>query len=315
MNFDIKDIIFKNFWYKVFSILCGFLLWFMVIGQQNSEITVELPLEYKNVPQNFIITKSIVNKVNVLFSGPSTLIKLIAKKELSFPIDLSHVHKGKNEIVLYPEMLNLPHKINIKIITPSTISIYVDKIVTETKAVVPQIVGTVAKGFKISKISIEPPYVSITAAEDELKSIQTIKTDTINVTDKKENIDVKVPLITNLRYLRSISPLEVEVKIEIKEKFVKKVFKNIKIFIKSKLDLTNYQINLKPKTVTIFTEISDNFKNIVHKDDFKAFIEIDDIHKKEFPLTLEYPEEHIKIDNVSAKFIDVTFKEKQRRKK
>jgi hypothetical protein len=93
MNLNIKHIIFDNFWYKIFSVICGFLLWFMVIGQQNSEISVELPLEFKNVPQNFIITKSFYNKVNILFSGPSTLIKLIAKKELSFPIDLSHVHK------------------------------------------------------------------------------------------------------------------------------------------------------------------------------------------------------------------------------
>ncbi len=312
MKFSIKDAIFNNFWYKVFSVICGFLLWFMVIGQQNSEITVELPLEYKNVPQDFIITKSVVNKVNVLFSGPSTLIKLIAKKEMSFPVDLSHVHKGKNEIVLYPEMLNLPHKINIKIITPSTITIYVDKIVTQTKTIVPQIIGKVAHGFEIKSLSIEPPYASITAAEDELNLIQTVKTDVIDITGKKESFEVKVPLITNLRYLRSITPLEAKVKIDIQEKFIKKVFKHIKISIKSQLDLSNYIIKLKPDYVNIIAEISENFKNIIRKEDFKAFIEIDDIHKKEFKLKLEYPSEHTKIDNISTMYINATFKAKLR---
>ena len=109
----LKEFFLKNFWYKVFSIILGILLWFMVIGQQNSEITIELPLEFKNIPSNYIITKSIVHKVSVLLSGPSTLLKLISKKNLSFPVDLSHVHKNKNEIVLYPEVLNLPHKVNI----------------------------------------------------------------------------------------------------------------------------------------------------------------------------------------------------------
>jgi hypothetical protein len=109
--------------------------------------------------------------------------------------------------------------------------------------------------------------------------------------------------------------LEATVKIEIKEKFVKRVFKKINISIKSKLDLSNYKIHLSPSTVTIISEISDNFKNIIRKDDFKAFIEIDDIHKKNFPLNIEYPEEHIKIDNISTKFINITLIEKKKGKK
>ena len=311
---NLKELLFNNFWYKLFSVIFGILLWFMVIGQQNSELTIELPLEFKNLPSNYMITKSVVHKVSALISGPSTLLKLIAKKEISFPVDLAHVHKGKNEIVLYPELLNMPHKVTVRIITPSTISVYTDRIVEEIKPVLPEYEGEVPKGFEIKNVKIEPSIVKITGAEDEIKKLDYLKTDVINLNGKMKSFEVEKTVITSLKYLKSIVPNKVKVTITIGEKLIEKNLYKIPVKVKSTLDLTNYKIKISPKTVNIKYQISENFKNIIKKGDFEVYIEVDDIHKTDFPVKISFPD-HVKILNVSSKNINVIFEEIKKSKK
>ncbi len=307
---NLRDIFLHNFWYKVFSVMCGILLWFVVIGQQQSEISVELPLEYRNVPANYIMTRSTIRKVSVLLSGPSTLLKLVVRKELSFPVDLSHVHKGENEIALYPELLNLPHKITLRVITPATIKVYFEKIVSQEKPVIPRFKNSIAKGYKIAKVIVEPHVVKITAGEDTLKRISALETEKIDLKDRKENFEEITPLvINNLKYLKKIEPPEVKVKVLIEEKFVKKSIKNIKIDVKTNLNLEEYDIFIKPAKINIQYDISENFMNLIKRGDFRAVVDVNTLDNNTFPIILNYPE-HIKNVKLSTEFVKVKIKKR-----
>jgi len=306
---NLKDIFFNNFWYKVFSVFCGFLLWFVVIGQQQSEISIELPLEYRNVPSNYIITRSMIKKVSILLSGPSTLLKLYAKKEISFPVDLSHVHKGENEVVLYPELLNLPHKITLRVVTPSTIKVYLDKIVTMEKTVVPRFKNSIAKGYEIKKVEISPQIIKVTAEEGSLSGIKALATEDIDLKERKESFEETVPvLLTGLKYLKKVEPSKVKVKVDIKEKFVPKTIKNIKIDVNTTLNLEGYNIFIKPSKIDVKCDISENFLNLVKKGDFSAYVDVNSLDNNTFPIILKYPE-HIKNVQPSSEFVKVKIKE------
>ncbi len=305
----LRDIFFHNLWYKVFSVICGILLWFVVIGQQQSEISIELPLEYRNVPVNYIITRSMVRKVSVLLSGPSTLLKLIARREVSFPVDLSHVHRGENEIVLYPELLNLPHKITLRVVTPSTIKVYLDKIVSMEKTVVPKFRNSVAKGYIVKKVELNPQLVKVTAEESSLKRITALETEYIDLKNRKESFSESVPvLLKGLKYIKKIEPEEVKVKVDIEEKFVKKQIKNLPIEVNTTLNLEGYNIYIKPSKINVQYEISENFMNLVKKGDFSASVNLNSLDNDTFPIMLKYPE-HIRNVKLSDKFVKVKIEE------
>ncbi len=306
---NLRDIFFHNLWYKVFSVICGILLWFVVIGQQQSEISIELPLEYRNVPVNYIITRSMVRKVSVLLSGPSTLLKLIARREVSFPVDLSHVHRGENEIVLYPELLNLPHKITLRVVTPSTIKVYLDKIVSMEKTVVPKFRNSVAKGYIVKKVELNPQLVKVTAEESSLKRITALETEYIDLKNRKESFSESVPvLLKGLKYIKKIEPEEVKVKVDIEEKFVKKQIKNLPIEVNTTLNLEGYNIYIKPSKINVQYEISENFMNLVKKGDFSASVNLNSLDNDTFPIMLKYPE-HIRNVKLSDKFVKVKIEE------
>src|SRR5262245_5301978 len=62
---SVKDLIFNNWMLKVFSFILAFALWAAVAGESTSEIGIEVPLEYRNVPTNSEIVGDGVNTVEV----------------------------------------------------------------------------------------------------------------------------------------------------------------------------------------------------------------------------------------------------------
>ncbi len=308
----IKDIIFENWQYKLLALGFAIFFWYVVIGQQKSEITLEFPIEFQNVPENYVIINNPVRKVSVLLSGPSPIIKTLSKENLSFPVDLSKVKIGRNEIYLLPHMLKLPKKIKVKFINPSRLEIVIDKLETKQVPVIPTIIGKVKPGYKITSINVTPPVVSIVCISKELKNLDIVHTDEINVNGKKESFEISVPVEINLKYLKSISPQNVNVKIVISEDIVKKTFKNVKIKVKKDINLDNYSIEIFPKTVNITVSLNKIFEKIITKKDIEPYIEITSVQDGDYKINVNLPK-NVKLEAVVPEEVSVKFLQRKRR--
>ncbi len=306
--------ILDNWQYKLLSLGFAIFFWYMVIGQQQSEITIEIPIEFQNVPENYVIVNNPVNKVSILLSGPSPIIKTLTKENISFPVDLSKIKTGKNEIYLYPDMLKLPRKVNVKLINPSKFMIDVDKLEKKTFAVIPKFIGNIKKGYKITSIKVEPPIVEIISIHRELKKFKAIETNPINIQNKFKSFETTVPLNVKLKYLKSINPEKVKVIVKIEENLVQVLLKNIKIKIKSDLDLKGYKIKLIPDKINIKFKINSTMKKSISKKNFEAFIEVKSIGEAQYPVKINYPN-NIQLLDYSPKNIKLVFEKVKKRNK
>ncbi len=306
--------IFENWQYKLLSLGFAIFFWYMVIGQQQSEITIEIPIEFQNVPENYVIVNNPVNKVSILLSGPSPIIKTLTKENISFPVDLSKIKTGKNEIYLYPDMLRLPRKVNVKLINPSKFLIDVDKLEKRTFAVIPKFIGNIKKGYKITSIKVEPPTVDVISIHRELKKFRAIETQPINIQNKFKSFETIVPLNVKLKYLKSINPEKVKVIVKIEEDLVQISFKNIKIKIKSDLDLKEYKIKLIPNNVNIKIKVNSLKKKLISKKDFEAYVQINSIGEVQYPVKINYPR-NIQLVDYSPKNIKIIFEKVKKRNK
>ena len=314
MNFNLKDLIFNNWHYKLLSLGFAIFFWYMVIGQQNSEITIELPIEFRNVPANYVIVNNPINKVSILLSGPSPIIKSLTKENLSFPVDLGKIHIGKNEIYLFPHMLNLPRKVNVKLINPSKFIIDVDKFETRVLPVVPKLVGKVKAGYKLSSVDVTPPVVKITSLERELNKIDHIDTDPVNLFEKDKSFEEEVPLNANIKYLKSLKPEKVKIKVAIIEDLVEVKIRNVKIKVKSGIDLSQYKLKLLPDKVNITVKINSTIKNLISKKDFEAFVNINAIDEPEYNVEVMVPE-NVKLVDFNPKKISIKFTKHKKEKR
>ncbi|MFA5905514.1 MAG: diadenylate cyclase, partial [Desulfobacula sp.] len=111
----------------VFSLV--FILWLAFAGQQNFEKRIDLPLDYRNVPEGLVVTSPSVTGISVTCKGLRKDISLLTKDNMISSLDLSSAKKGKSFHNITEANLTLPNdRIDIVNISPRRIEIVVEKV-------------------------------------------------------------------------------------------------------------------------------------------------------------------------------------------
>lgn len=170
----ILDFIKTNTVLKVFSLILAILLWAYVQIAQNPEIVyevVEVPItvtgEADINSQGFIVSSLPKNmKTNVTISAARSKIQLIDTSDLFAFVDVSQCN-DKGDFSLPVKVRSNDSEITVMNKTPSSVSLYIDKIITTTKPVKISFDGTLDTSYFIDKenIKINPENATIKLPE------------------------------------------------------------------------------------------------------------------------------------------------------
>src|SRR5215831_3728944 len=127
------------------------MLWMAVANQASSEIGLEVPLEYRNIPRQLEITGDMTNTVQVRLRGSSSLIKDITAKDVSTTIDLGKMTRGEKIVPLSPQNVQAPSGAEVIRVNPSSVRFSLERTSTKTVDVVPTIAGQPTNGFEIGQ--------------------------------------------------------------------------------------------------------------------------------------------------------------------
>lgn len=181
-----KKLFTANIGLKIAAILLSIILWFYVTSSGQSEISLDVPLEFKNIPQGLEIVQSSAKVVSLNLQGQERLIKNIKPSEVRVSVDLSKAKKGEGTYSINRETIKLPQAASVKNVTPSSIKVITDATVAKTVKVMPVIVGTPRKGFSIKSIEVNPAVVVIEGIMTEVRKVNILTTEPIDVTDFQE---------------------------------------------------------------------------------------------------------------------------------
>src|SRR5437867_9864468 len=99
----------RNLPLKTLSLLISFSLWFFVnFGERDTEESLKVPLELRNVPAHLLITSPRVDFIDLRVIGPRTLLGRIDRNRLSMALDLTGVRPGPAVFRVDTESLSLP---------------------------------------------------------------------------------------------------------------------------------------------------------------------------------------------------------------
>ena len=107
-----------NWFLKIFSLVLATLLWMAVARESSSEIGLDVPLEYRNIPEHLEITGDAANTVHVRLRGSSNVIKGISAFNLERTITKS--------VRVIPTVLGQPaegYEIGQVLVNPGTVRI------------------------------------------------------------------------------------------------------------------------------------------------------------------------------------------------
>jgi YbbR domain-containing protein len=208
-----------NWFLKIFSLILSAMLWMAVAKETSSEIGIEVPIEYRNIPAQLEITGDTATTVQVRLRGSSNVIKGITLRDVSTTVDLVDMSAGEKIVPLSPQNVQAPFGAEVVRVNPSSVRFYLERTMTKEVFIVPRISGEPANGYEIGQVVVTPEKVLVEGPESRVVTLDSIPTLPIRIdrpdtqVAKLTHLDVSDPQVR----LRRTSPVEIRIEIRRKD--------------------------------------------------------------------------------------------------
>jgi YbbR domain-containing protein len=209
-----KKLLFENLGLKIAAILLSIVLWFFVTSRGQSEISIDVPLELKNMPQGLELVNHGTKTVNLNIKGQERFIKNVSASNVRVSLDLSKAKRGEGTYYINREDIKLPRSITITNISPPSVRVTTEETASKTVKVVPVIVGEPRKGFYLKSAEVLPETIVIEGVRSEIAKISALKTEPLDITGFNETVTQDLRIDITGRNIRTKIP-DVRVSVEI----------------------------------------------------------------------------------------------------
>jgi YbbR domain-containing protein len=189
-----------------------------VANEASSEIGLEVPLEYRNIPPHLEITGDMINTVQVRLRGSSTVIKEITAKDVSTTIDLGKMGRGEKIVPLSPQNVQAPFGAEVIRVNPSSVRFNLERTITKRIPVQPTIVGQPPDAYEVGKVTVNPSVVEIEGPESRVNALTSIATVPIRLERKQTHVEQIADLDVPDPQIRLQHPSPVSVRVELRRK-------------------------------------------------------------------------------------------------
>jgi YbbR domain-containing protein len=215
---SLKHWLTHNWYLKLISLGLAAMLWMFVATEASSEIGMEVPLEYRNIPPQLEITGDTTNMVQVRLRGSSNVIRDISPRDVSTTIDLSKMKTGEKIVPLSPQNVQAPFGAEVVRVNPSSVRFNLERTMMKTVPVVPTIQGQPTDGFELGSVMVNPSKVEVEGPESRLNTLESIATVPIRLDRRQTHIEQTVDLDVPDPQIRLRHPAPVSVRIEVRRK-------------------------------------------------------------------------------------------------
>ena len=233
------------------SLALGILIWLLVVGADQMDITLKVPVEILNLPKQLVIYNQYQKDVEVTLRGPRTIMQEMRSRNLSLPVDLSQATPDTVVISTDSLPLQLPSGISVLRIQPASITLSVDMLVQRHIPVEAQLKGKIPLGYTLKDLTLTPDKILVSGPQSLLEEQETLKTVPIDMEGRTRSETIPVNLDLSSELMSLIGETTVAAKITMQEKFVEKIIYNIPV----KATNTDKPVLLKPDTVSVFASL------------------------------------------------------------
>jgi YbbR domain-containing protein len=184
-----------KFWLKVLSVLMAIALWMFVISRGQSEVAMEVPISYANVPKGLEVVKGeSAGATSVGIRGHERFLKNLRTGDVRVVLDLSHVKKGRHLFGIKRKDVVLPAPLRLISISPSTVLVTVEEVVTKEVPVRASIIGLPPAGYSLRAVQVTPEEVTVSGVRSEVRKVKALETEPIDISAARETLVMKVSI-------------------------------------------------------------------------------------------------------------------------
>jgi YbbR domain-containing protein len=169
---------------KLVSIGLALAIWLLLAPSQkmSSEKSLTIPLETRNVPADLEIVERPPATVDITLRAPNRLLKEIGPSGLVARIDLDRATVLQQEYALSTSMIAVPPGAQVVKISPSKVTIKLERTAEAALEVHATLRGRPAPGFHVDGIEIDPSSVAVQGPESRVRIKESATTAPVDVT-------------------------------------------------------------------------------------------------------------------------------------
>ena len=183
-----------NPWTKLISVMIAIVLWGVVLGSRNVEVTKEIPLEIIT-PPDVVPANDIPDRIAFRLSGPKAFLRsILDRREDPIRVNLSGAKPALVTYRFFSDNIRVPIGVKVLSINPTAILIKLEYLKRREVPVRVELSGTPAEGYRVVRAEVQPERVRIKGAESRVDSVTEIATTPIDISNLKKPIEKEVPI-------------------------------------------------------------------------------------------------------------------------
>lgn len=212
---------------KAIALFITIALWLGVTGLRapTTARLRSIPLNLR-VANDFEITNSPVQEVDLVITGDKRKIDLLNPRDLVVSLDLTDVQAGERTVQITPEnvSIELPTGVRLEEVQPNKIAVNLEAVEEREIAVRVETEGSIAENYEIYNKTVVPDKVRVRGPASFIKSLNFISTEKINLENRLENFTVRQVALNVSNPKVTLLDTVVDVSFRIGEKRIERLF-------------------------------------------------------------------------------------------
>lgn len=193
----------ENIILKVAALVLSIILWLFVTAKGQTEISLNVPVEYTNISPGLEIAKRGVETASIVIRGHESLLKNLRKGDVRVNVDVSKAKKGEWVFNVRKDDVKLPYTVAVTRIEPPSMKIVFEETASKTVAIKPVVTGLPETGYYVKSMEIRPQNMLVEGAKSEVRKVSEIKTEPIDITGLTEDFSQTAGLDLSGRNIRT----------------------------------------------------------------------------------------------------------------
>lgn len=244
----------KNWLLKAISLCLAIMLWYFVVGEDQVDITIQVPIEVINLPSTLTISNQYKKNIEVTVRGPRSMIQDLKNMNISRPVDLSDVKPGTIVVKNDEKSIPFPKGIVVLRLQPANITLLLDQLVQKTFPLEPITEGELAKGYELEKLYLDPDQLVISGPKNIIDKDLALKTYVINLDGLDRSTTLQVHLNLDQNFLDLIGETVVTAVLDVREKLAERTVENIPVNVRE----SSVPVTVQPNSITVQARIPVN---------------------------------------------------------
>lgn len=169
-----------NFGIKLLSLALAVGLWLAVTRDPVAEVAVQVPIEFRNIPENLEINTESIPRAEIRVRGPQRIVRRLQSADVYAEVELGGMKPGERTFDLTAEQVHHPRELEVVQVIPSQFHLTFDTRLVRQVPVRPRVFGTFATGYRIGRVDADPSTITISGPRQRVEAVEAAITDPVD---------------------------------------------------------------------------------------------------------------------------------------